>query len=51
MYAQAGLLDEAAPLGGDDGPGVEQAVRLDRRLSAEQKETLIRIYRGFVERA
>jgi transcriptional regulator with XRE-family HTH domain len=52
MYAQAGLLDEIAPPpGGAEGPGVEQAVRLDSRLSVEQKETLIRVYRGFVERA
>jgi transcriptional regulator with XRE-family HTH domain len=52
MYAQAGLLDEGtAPASGDDGADVEAAIRLDRRLSADQKETLIRIYRGFVERA
>ncbi len=52
MYAQAGLLDEAvAPAGGSAAPSVEQAIRLDPRLSADQKETLTRIYRGFVERA
>lgn len=50
MYAQAGLLDEAAGAG-EATRDVEHAVRLDPRLSAEQKETLIRIYRGFVERA
>ncbi len=49
MYAQAGLLegraaDRAAP------PQVEDAVRADARLSDDQKETLVRIYRGFVER-
>ena len=49
MYAQAGLLDHPAgsPNGGQ---AVEDAVRLDERLSADQKDTLIRIYRGFVER-
>lgn len=48
MYAQAGLLDEPArPTGEHD---VEQAVKLDSALTTDQKETLIRIYRGFVER-
>lgn len=48
MYAQAGLLDENSK---DAGPhGVESAIKLDPRLTQDQKETLIRIYRGFVER-
>ena len=52
MYAQAGLLDGTTPAGeAAAGPGVEAAVRRDGQLSADQKETLIRIYRGFVERA
>ena len=42
LYARAGLLDEEA------APGVEDAIRADERLSAEQKETLIRVYRGFL---
>ena len=51
MYAQAGLLDPAGSArSGHGGLGVEEAVRLDPRLSADQKETLVRIYRGFVER-
>jgi len=49
MYAQAGLLEgrqvERA------GVPVEEAIRADARLSEDQKETLVRIYRGFVERA
>ena len=52
MYAQAGLLDPREP--GAEGGGersVESAIRADARLSAEQKETLLRVYRGFVERA
>ncbi len=49
MYTQAGLLDEdAKPPAGRD---VEQAIRLDANLSTEQKDTLIRIYRGFLGRA
>jgi transcriptional regulator with XRE-family HTH domain len=45
LYRRAGLLDE-------DGvspppPSVEEAVRLDDKLSAEQKEALIAVYRGF----
>ena len=49
MYAQAGLLDRREGAA-DGGPGVEEAIRLDPTLSADQKDTLIRIYRGFVER-
>lgn len=51
MYAQAGLLDETLAPNADAPPSVEQAVRVDSRLSADQKETLIRIYRGFTEKA
>ena len=50
MYAQAGLLDESTASAGRSGPEVEEAIRLDARLSPDQKETLVRIYRGFVER-
>jgi transcriptional regulator with XRE-family HTH domain len=42
MYAQAGLLDASRQ------GGVEAAIHADPRLSAEQKETLIRVYRSFV---
>ena len=45
MYAQAGLLDEE-PRAAQDRD-VEQAIKLDRNLTADQKETLIRIYQGF----
>jgi transcriptional regulator with XRE-family HTH domain len=48
MYAQAGLLDEDAKT--PPGQNVEQAIRLDPSLTTDQRETLIRIYRGFVER-
>ncbi len=49
MYAQAGLLDAPQPGAGGDR-SVEEAIRTDGRLSAEQKETLLRVYRDFVER-
>jgi transcriptional regulator with XRE-family HTH domain len=42
LYARAGLLDNAART-----PSVEEAIRLDKRLSAEQKEALLGVYRGF----
>ncbi len=43
LYSRAGLLDER-----EEPPGVEEAIRLDKRLTAEQKETLIRVYRGLL---
>jgi transcriptional regulator with XRE-family HTH domain len=43
LYARAGLLDED-----ERAPAVEEAIRLDDRLTTDQKETLIRVYRGFV---
>jgi transcriptional regulator with XRE-family HTH domain len=49
MYAQAGLLEDTPERAPRSGSGVEEAIRLDARLSADQKETLARIYRGFVE--
>ncbi len=47
MYTQAGLLDEDAKPAGRD---VEQAIRLDGNLTTDQKDTMIRIYRGFLGR-
>jgi transcriptional regulator with XRE-family HTH domain len=44
LYARAGLLDDDAKR----APSVEEAVRLDPRLSTEQKEALLGVYRGFV---
>ena len=52
MYAQAGLLDGTAGERTAAGaPAVEDAIRADARLSEDQKQTLVSIYRGFVERA
>ncbi len=42
LYARAGLLDE------EPRPGLEEAIRLDETLTPDQKETLIRVYRGFL---
>jgi transcriptional regulator with XRE-family HTH domain len=46
LYARAGLMD--APSRSDDTPGVEAAIRADDRLSEDQKEALLRVYRGFL---
>jgi transcriptional regulator with XRE-family HTH domain len=48
LFAKIGLIDE--PDAGDR-PDVEEAVRLDPALSAEQKEALIRVYRSFLPHA
>lgn len=45
LYRQAGLLD---PTDDDGHRGVEEAIKLDERLSAAQKEALLEVYRGFV---
>jgi transcriptional regulator with XRE-family HTH domain len=45
MYAHAGLLDESVTA--EHRPTVEDAIKLDPGLTTNQKETLIRIYRGF----
>ena len=43
LYERAGLLDERERA----AAGVEEAIRLDDALTPDQKETLIRVYRGF----
>ena len=45
LYARAGLLDDQART-----PSVEEAVRLDSRLTREQKDALLGVYHGFVGR-
>ena len=45
LFSQAGLLEEHPD---DDLSGVEDAIRVDRRLTPEQKKTLLRVYRSFV---
>lgn len=46
LYREAGLLDESDEDG--ETTTVEEAVRLDRRLTQEQKAALLGVYRGFV---
>ena len=46
LYAKAGLLEEHP--GADLAVDVEEAIRLDPRLTTDQKDTLIRVYRAFV---
>jgi transcriptional regulator with XRE-family HTH domain len=50
MLAQAGLLDDApAPDGGHDQPSsTEAAIRGDRKLTDDQKEALLSVYRSYV---
>ncbi|MDQ4004993.1 MAG: helix-turn-helix domain-containing protein [Actinomycetota bacterium] len=45
LYARAGFLEEDPEV--DVSPAVENAIRMDPRLTTEQKETLLRVYRGF----
>ncbi len=45
LYTQAGLLD---PSEAPEQHPVVDAIRLDDQLSTEQKETLLRVYRGFL---
>ncbi len=49
MYAQAGLLDDSTSRD-ESHHGVEHAVKIDPRLTVDQKEAIIRIYRSFVGR-
>jgi transcriptional regulator with XRE-family HTH domain len=44
LFERAGLLDPEQ----HQEPDVESAIRLDDRLTPEQKETLLRVYFGFV---
>jgi hypothetical protein len=51
LLHQAGLLDDQATDGGSgEGPSVdvEAAVAADGRLSAEQKQALLGVYRSYV---
>jgi transcriptional regulator with XRE-family HTH domain len=53
LLTQAGLLDEQAADLGDDDPRsglTERAIRLDPALTESQKETLLAVYRSYVER-
>jgi transcriptional regulator with XRE-family HTH domain len=43
LYARAGLLDQEVRK-----PSVEEAIRLDERLTPEQKDALLGVYHSFV---
>ena len=47
MLAYAGLFEEAVT-GSDDVPETEAAIRCDPRLSEEQKQALLGVYRSFL---
>ena len=44
MLAQAGLLEDDES---DDRPGVEAAIKADSKLTRDQKDALLGVYRGF----
>lgn len=45
LYMMLGFMDED---GADGPPSVEQAIQLDERLDAAQKESLLSVYRSFI---
>ena len=46
LYMMLGFMDA-----GEDGPpSVEQAIRLDERLDSAQKESLLSVYRSFINK-
>jgi len=45
LYTMLGFMDEGESV---SAPSVEQAIQLDTRLDAGQKDALIRTYRSFV---
>jgi len=45
LYMMLGFMDEDES---GEPPSVEQAIRLDERLDAAQKESLLSVYRSFV---
>jgi len=48
LYARIGLVDEAEAGAETTARSVEDAIRLDARLTTRQKETLLSVYRDFV---
>lgn len=46
LFSLAGFLDRSEEAVNQSG--VEEAIRLDEKLSPEQKEALLSVYRGFV---
>src|SRR4030095_10240158 len=48
LYTMLGFMDDEQE---SSGPTVEQAIQLDPKLEAAQKDALIRVYRSFLEKA
>ena len=51
LFTQAGFLAGEAPAEAEGPPAVEEAIRLDKRLTHAQKQALIQVYRGFITEA
>jgi len=49
LYTMLGFMDDESD--GSRQPTVEQAIQLDPKLEAAQKDALIRVYRSFLEKA
>jgi transcriptional regulator with XRE-family HTH domain len=47
LYTMLGFMDDEKE---DSQPTVEQAIQLDPKLEAAQKDALIRVYRSFLEK-
>ena len=48
LYTMLGFMDDGQE---SSQPTVEQAIQLDPKLEAAQKDALIRVYRSFLEKA
>jgi transcriptional regulator with XRE-family HTH domain len=49
LLVQAGVLEGSDPAAGDAPATVEDAVNADTRLSADQRQALLSVYRSFVD--
>ncbi len=49
LLQQAGILDASDPHAAPTPPTVEDAVRADPRLTRDQREALLSVYRSFVD--
>ena len=48
LYTMLGFMEDDAEKTTESTPSVEEAIRLDPRLDAKQKDALIRVYRSFL---
>ena len=51
LYVRAGILDGDSPRGASSAPSVEEAVLADPLLSVDQKNSLLSVYRPYVNPA